>query len=265
MPYLNQLFYESGKTIFAPYGFRRCGRTFVRVIHDVAQCFDLEKIFSGSCCRVSFTVLPLCLVTERMDVSGQNCGYYLRNFEPPALTIGWNGEDFVNGWATDPRDEAVMDACITEISRFLQTYLLPYFLKADSCAAFLESFFPLMELFDRNIKSFSLNHKPWSRPLDSHIDTLSIYYAALKCRNYELAYENRHRLFSLNAYAYFSRLQDQSFFPGEADKAWERVLQLFNETKKIGNRDPDFLLEKQNEIIRDEAIARELLKKYIVE
>lgn len=263
MPYLNQLFYENGKSIFGPYGFKRYGRTFVRVIHDVVQCFDLEKIFSGRCCRVSFTVLPLCLVTEKADVSGQNCGCYLRRFEPPAPADSWNGVDCANGWATDPHDEAVMDACMSEISRFLQTYLLPYFLKADNCEAFLEAFFPMMELFDRNSRSFYPNSRPWSRSLDSHIYTPSLYYAALKCGNMDLAYESRRRLFFLHANAFFARLHDQSFY-GEEAAAWDRLLQLYDELAKIGSRDHAFLLARQDEIAQNEAIAREFLKKYIV-
>jgi hypothetical protein len=135
MDYLMKNYLEKCKAEVSFYGFRRKGKAFVRVVNDVMQIFESEKIQTG-----------LCL--------GE-----LRKFELPDISLVslWSSGPRLDAWEYDSKLEENMDACVEDIIRYLDKHLLPFFERANSCETALPEWIKLEQLFYDNAKIYQKN------------------------------------------------------------------------------------------------------------
>lgn len=183
MNYLLENYYKTCKSLTEQYGFIKKGQAFVRVVNDVMQNFLIERMRSGKSCRVVFSVLPFCMRIEKEYICGGVEAQSLRMFEP----YQWYEAD---EWHYDPKSTQSMDACITEISRFIASYLLPFFECANSSKTALSAWFELDKHF-QHTRQICLQLGGIEDAAAPILDPLSYcrnrYFLALKNGKYALA------------------------------------------------------------------------------
>lgn len=259
----NRKYYKTCTSIVFPYGFRRYKRVFGRVVNDVYQSFDIEKLgrqSAGKIVRVGFGVVPLC---EKLQENWLESGvglYYLKQFE----LIPFYGPDYtsdydITNWYYQPEPESI-DVCVAEIMRYLTTYLLPLFERADSCATALQALIEVERLFERNrlAKVWMEGDTPKVYPNGGvNIFDSSKYYMALKSGDYAYALKSCRALEMNNKRAYQSGcengwLSDENWISRAKEIAqWEedRIHLEMGDTKYF-----------QAILTENEAYSRDILK-----
>ena len=197
MSYLIKNYKKICEEEFSAYGFKRNGVVFIRVVNDVVQYWTIEKICAGRECRVSFAVYPICMpLDDKYDFVFGFESFELRRFEASLLPFL---NDPLDGWDIDPKSNESMDACVSDIVRYIKEYLIPFFDRTNNCGAIAQSYIDLVELFKKNrLKALAAigiadGKADLAMPLnfDPILLMRTTYYAALKSGDYSLALKCR--------------------------------------------------------------------------
>ena len=256
MNYLFKNYYESCKATFSQYGFKKKNGAFARVVNDIMQNFAIEKLKSGRACRVEFAIIPLCLRIEKEYISGGVYSHYLKKFEIVSWTL-------FDSWEYDKNSEASMDACLEEIMRYLTSYLLPFFERANSCETALPELIKLERLFNDNrmeilrISGIEDRADPGTEFL---ISDCVKYYMALKNGDYGLALKSRQALLQQNLDAYNS-MAEGGYLTEENRMRREKGLEtLRDEIDHLSANDIGYF---QRLLEENEVYSRENLKGFV--
>lgn len=191
MSYLIKNYKKICEEEFSAYGFKRNGVVFIRVVNDVVQYWTIEKICAGRTYRVLFAVYPICMpLDDKYDFVFGVESFELRRFEASLLP-----NDSFDGWDIDPKSNESMDACVSDIVRYIKEYLIPFFDRTNNCGAIAQAYIDLEELFAKNrLKALAANGiEDLAMPLnfDPILLMRTTYYAALKSGDYSLALKCR--------------------------------------------------------------------------
>ena len=239
------------------YGFKRKKGVYVRVVNDVVQCLEIEKLRSGRECRGMFSVLPLCMRLSEEYIFGVVYPRELRQFET-AL-----GPQMLHSWELDPKSEESVKDCVAEIVRHIRSYLIPFFERANCCETGLAEIVAVDKLFNENrISCLQMNGmEDFSTP-DAGLNLLdrAKYYMALKNGDYALAFECQSALLNQNLIAHEKR-RHYDFLPAETlERDRLEIQRLQAELKRIEARDTEYF---QRMIDENEAYSRETLQKIL--
>lgn len=255
MNYFNSQYQAGCKALVAPYGFKRKNKGFVRVINDVCQSFDMEKLSRGpgqKACRIGFVVRPLCqpLNVQQVERGGL---YYLKKFE-----ICDDGEP--DGWRYKYDPESI-SLCIEEVMRYISAYMIPFFERATCTKSAFSELIALEKLFNENrVAYLNLKGIEDGAGPDAELNLFdgAKYYMALKNGNYDYAMKSRSAVLQLNLVAYES---EKGFLPEEVLAERREVIQrLHREIELLDKGDYDFF---RNLVEENEAISKENLKKFM--
>ena len=256
MDYVVNKFLEICTEEFSPYGFKRNGKAFVRVINDVMQNFAIEKLRSGRECRVLFAIVPLCLKIEKQYAKGGVYSQNLRRLEP---VLDWNQWDC---WTFNPKSEESMNECIAEMLLQTKKHLVPLFIRADSCKTAYDE---LCEV-DRMIYANNLSMRLREVDKKSFKDGVFMLdnakcYMALKNRNYSVAIEYLKAFEEQNIESYHSMLEMGYLKEEDRIRREESIARLGAEIEIISKPDENYIQEL---IEQNEAYSIANLSKYIV-
>jgi hypothetical protein len=180
MDYLIKTYLDACTVEFSQYGFKRKKKAFVRVVNDVMQLFSIEKIFSGTACRVLFAIVPLCARIEKHHINGEIYSRDLRRFE-----VSYDTQS-LDIWECGSKLKKDDDHCVADILRYLREYLIPLFIRADSCKTALPEILAVDKLFCNN-RRIHLRHNfidDMAKPDKTIISAFTEYYMALKNGDY---------------------------------------------------------------------------------
>ena len=184
MDYFLTKYHESCKKAFKEYNFKRkSSNNYVRVVNDVMQNFYLFRSWSGTFCRISFCVTPLCFPIQKYHVStGGPTGYELSNLD------GIKRDEW--GYT---RTQSSMDICISELVEYMKNKLMPFFKKADSCKTALYELCELEKIYNGKIDVYDLNKFYFALKADDYNFALKILYSLLHAREEYLVDFNGYR------------------------------------------------------------------------
>jgi len=238
-------------------GFTRHKMVYIRVINDVCQNFYVERFKRGpnaKVCRIGFSVLPLAQKISREEIENGIGLYYLKKFERPS-------DGYSEGWIYEIGNESIV-ACIEEILRYVDSYLIPFFRRAVNTIDAFSELVALEQLFYENRMFYRKECESYNRSSSyAALDLLDgvKYCMALKNHDFDYAWRSGVAILNQNIEAYESV---KSFLPPESLSERETDIQrLRKEVKHIENKDGDYfhqLFEK------NEFFSRENLKKYIL-
>lgn len=237
------------------YGFKQRRQVFSRIVNDVYQNFYVEKLGlypDGRGCRVGFAVLPLCQRLEAEQVSNGMGIYYLRRFEVTHWTEG-------DGWRYKAESTSISN-CIEEIMRYLISYLLPFFERADSCETALQELINLEKLFnDNRIASLKMNGMEDKAGSDAELrlSDSAKYFMALKNGDYNFALKSRKSLEQQNTNAYNSMSEKGYLTDEDRIRREKNLSKLRDEITYLEASDRNYF---QRVIEENEAYSREALK-----
>jgi len=285
-------YYSKIAPVLAERGFLRKGRMFGRIVNDVFQGASIEKLRRGQAfreCRIEFGVWPLCeglTLSRCLDFCDW---YYLRQFEvfhdyavlsvPEKITaenaaafgaaLGRflsvasgsvkrdNGDCF--SWAYEPTPDSI-DACVAELYRFVVTYLMPFFERADSCSTALGEIISLEKLFNSNRLAMlqEMCREDGARTLDGVLwNDRRKLLMALRTENFDLAQKVAEIMLSSDTDAYRSA-QEHGFSNLEK---WRASVEQGEELlARIQQRDKAYFRKTLNE---QEVRSREELALFI--
>lgn len=238
------------------YGFKRKNKTFVRVINDVMQNFMLEKLRSHRAYRVEFAVIPLCLRIEKAYILGGVYSYNLRKFELAPLEQ-WDQ------WDYDPKSEKSMGICVNEVVRYLTSYLLPFFERANSCETALAELMEVESLFNANrlerLKINGIEDKANPKDVLFLFDNVK-YHIALKNGDLDFAIKSRRALLEQNVDSYNS-MSDMGYLTEKDRVRREKsIAELKDEINRLERRDESYIRKL---IIENEAYSLGSIKDVI--
>ena len=233
MDYLIKTYIDACTPELLKCGFARKNKAFVRVVNDVMQILVFEKLRSGRNCRVRFSIVPLCLRIEKEYIVDGVYSRYLRQFELA------NSREY-DDWEYDPKSEESMDKCIKEIIRYINSYLLPLFDRANSCETALPELIKLEKLFNdirlEGLRRSGIKDGACPGAEFNLIDSVK-YYMALRIGDYDFALKSRGALLQQNVDAYNSVLE-MGFMTEEVKRRREEgIANLREDISRLERRD----------------------------
>ena len=116
---------------FSQYGFKRRGKKYLRVVNDVVQGFELERLH-GYMARILYDVLPLCMPYDSMFLLEEHvCDFddngTVTHYGTTSAEFNRNSVESINN-------------CIDELIEIITKYIIPVFLKADDSKRAFEDF-----------------------------------------------------------------------------------------------------------------------------
>jgi len=233
MDYLIKTYIDACTPELIKCGFARKNKAFVRVVNDVMQNISIEKLRSGRTCRVRFSIVPLCLRIEKEYIADGVYSRYLRQFELA------NSREY-DDWEYDPKSEESMDKCVLEIIRYIKSYLLPLFDRANSCKTALPELIKLEKLFnDIRLEGLRIAGREDRASPGAELNLIDSvkYYMALKIGDYDFALKSRGALLQQNVDAYNSVL-DMGFITEEVKRRREEgIANLREDVSRLERRD----------------------------
>jgi len=241
--YLLEKYYKMCRELTEPYGFKKRGQAFVRVVNDVMQNFLIERIGSDRECRITFAVLPLCMRIEKEYIKGGVYSRELRRFEPAVFPSS------SDGWDYDSRSIQSMDTCVAEIARFLGSYLLPFFEHAKSSQTALPELQKLSYLFrETRLKGLQLSGmEDRSDGLPQLLYTEDIYFMALKNGDYDLALQCKRRNLTRAMANYQSMLEKECLTPENKAERERRIANLETTVERLVAHETDYFQQLLSE------------------
>lgn len=234
MDYFIKRYTANCKELLTPYGFKRCGVNYIRVINDVLQCVGLKKYSGGFDCDVMFEISPLC-VPDMFEIhprlpSGR---YILRMFEGMVL------------WKFDKNSQESIDFCIDNIMMFMNKYLVPFFEQGIDCKS---AYYQICE-FEK------LAYKNRIRMMDYYK-----YCMALKFGDYNLALEHIKPFEQGHVNAMESRKANGWLTEEERIEREDKLAKLRKEIELVSIHDIEFI---KNFIKENEVKSLKILEKFI--
>lgn len=245
MNFCTKIFIQFSKAVLSSHGFKRTNASYIRVVNDVIQVIRFEVLSSGRACRVVFSAIPLCIGIDRKSIISCPYCHELRRFEPTAGLL-------LCGWEYDRKAEESIHACMAEIMRYIETYLLPFFDRANSCRTALPELIALEQRFldNRKISLAWAGMTDHAQPgmVPNLLDSAK-RYMALKNGDYEFAEKYFTALVQQNIQSYQSVLEG-GYLSEEALRGREaRIKKLQEEIALLKARDTDYFdrLLQENE------------------
>ena len=184
MKTIQQKYFQICNGLYKPMGFIRVGRTYLRLLNDVIQCFTFERISFGRSCRVWYGVVPLSMGIDSHIPEG---GYLLHDLTPEFY------------WENDLHNESSVDAVLGCIIPLISEEIISLFDEADCCKTALPSLLQHdKRVFENMRQEYKQQRDSWEiEGMERATVTDTKYYMALKIGDIDYAiqhYEAKLRL-----------------------------------------------------------------------
>ncbi len=229
-------FNDCYKKKFYEKGFVYKRKAYVRVINDVLQYFSLSCNSYHHTCDVEFSILPLCMDFSRYGWRIEN--YYLKKFDKYDSYLD-------TYWSYDCLSPQSINECLDNILLFLESYLFPCFDYSHDCINALDCVIKIEKVFyerqKRYLRLTSANEndvEDYNGGIkDLNYYRSSLYYLALKTKNYDLALKCRR----------------------EQSKCYRDKLLCIEEIKRLEKGDYNYFIKllKENELASKEYLIKE--------
>lgn len=235
----SSLFFRRATTELPLRGFKKCGKTLVRVKNDVMQNFTLKCYRGGGMCTVEFGIIPLC-----MGITDVSMGTYnLSDFER------------FDNWIYDHTSTG-MNQVINDILRYINEYLCPFFDRADSTQNLMNALKKIERLFEKNRLQYLLQRHmtdhttPETKAARTLLNPVK-YYIALKQEDYKFALMCQKALLKQNIDSLHAVCADQSFPEEQIMERKIAINRIKGEIKKLEEVDTKYFKQtiEQNETI----------------
>lgn len=187
-------FLRQFETKYAELGFRKVRKGYARIVNDVFQTINIEKLsgkYQGNdIYRVCFGIFPLCMEINCCDI-----GLYCLEHFSDDIDVAYVG------WMCNAKQEESVASCLQAIFDRLNNDLIPLFLRADCCEFALQELIKLDKLLDSNrqrclsIMGEKDLAKPWE---ERSMHSPEKYYMALKCGDWQ--YANKYLALKISYY-----------------------------------------------------------------
>lgn len=190
---ITELFTQECTRRYVPLGFRRSGRSWTRLIHDVWQVFTLRHLDSSLLCTITFGIFPLCAPF----LSAEDSSYTVEQLDAVLVQTGQPPHPTTY---QNPQER------LTQLLKIVNRKLLPLFDRADSCQSALGELIALDRLFERRLRQIS-----GSTELNREIIYYAPekYYMALKVG--DTVFASRYQQFQITRYSQFLSEQRSAY------------------------------------------------------